>query len=370
MSRRFALAALISTAFALLLSAPALTPTTVHSKDKPSVTVKVDCAKKQTVGDALAQNQTAQSLTVEVSGLCKENVVVARDRVTLLGSDPETDGIEAADDEEPTDAAVWVRGAHHIVIENLKLTGGFSGLLATHVDLPSLILNNCRLEGNAAYGVQLQTSLVESHDTTFGPNGNINAALFGVSRLQCSNCTLADPQGAGPLGTSRLNLLAFGGHALLDHSTLTNGGIQDSDAAFMSLTDSIVAGTEPNGQSLNVAGAGVNFTRVQVTGLMRFNQNSNADLFGVTQTPLTGGQTNFVDSSSFVRVGDASPEAGGPPSIPSSVRGFTLRNFGNLTLQQTSQLAGNLNCGFGANAFCQTPANVSGTSNCGLCVKP
>jgi hypothetical protein len=370
MSRRSALALFCLPACALLLlSAPA--GTTVHSKDKPSLTVKVDCAKKESVGDALAQNQTAQSLVVEVSGLCHENVVVTRDRVTLRGADPSVDGIEAAESEEINDAAVWARGVHHLVIENLKLTGGFSGLLATDASLASLVLNNCRLEGNAAYGVQLQTSLVEAHDTTFGPNGNVNAALFGVSRLQCSNCTLADPQGGGPLGSLRLNLLAFGGHALFDHSTLTNGGIQNSDAALLSLTDSSLEGPAPNGQSLNTGGAVVSFVRVQVRGAMRFSQNSSTELLGVTQTPVTGGPTNTVEDSAFVRVGDAPPAAGGPPSLPSSLRAFTLRNFSNLSLLQTSQVVGNLRCSLGANAFCAAPATgVSGTSNCGLCPKP
>lgn len=368
MSRRFFIALFCLPACALLLSAPA--GTTVHSKDKPSLTVKVDCSKKESVGDALGQNQTAESLVVEVSGLCHENVVVRRDRVTLRGADPGVDGIEAVDNEDINDAVVWARGVHHLSIENLKLTGGFSGLLATEANVGSIVLNNCRLEGNAAYGAQLQTSLVEAHGTTFDTNGNINAALFGTSRLQCSDCTLADPQGAGPLGTLRLNLLAFGGHALFDHSALTNGGIQNTDAAFLSVTDSTVEGPAPNGQSLNTGGAVVSFVRVQVRGAMRFTQHSNGELLGVTQTPVAGGPTNVVEDDAFVRVGDAPPASGGPPSLPSSLRAFTLRNFANLSLLQTSQVVGNLSCGMGANAFCQTPTNVTGASTCGLCVKP
>jgi hypothetical protein len=73
---------------------------------------------------------------------------------------------------------------------------------------------------------------------------------------------------------------------------------------------------------------------------------------------------NSLASSAFVRVSDASPVTGGPPSIPSSVVSFVLRDSSNLSVTQTSQVSGNLNCAAGANAFCINPGNVSGTSNC------
>ena len=111
-------------------------------------TLKVNCHKGESVNKALAKDPDAASLVVEISGLCKENVVVTRDRVTLRGADPATDGIQAAGNTEQTDAAVWVRGAQLVVVENLKLTGGFTGLLATEVSVPHLRVNNCRLEGN------------------------------------------------------------------------------------------------------------------------------------------------------------------------------------------------------------------------------
>jgi len=87
--------------------------------------------------------------------------------------------------------------------------GGFSGLLATNVTLDSLRLINCRLESNGAYGAQLQNALVVAQDSTFSTNGNINAGVFGGSRLQCTGCTFADPQGTGALGTTRANVFVF-----------------------------------------------------------------------------------------------------------------------------------------------------------------
>ena len=178
MSRRFMLALLVGAACLLLPPAHNFGTNAAAPLEKTSATVKVNCAKGESVNKALTQFETARSLTVEISGLCVENVLVTRDRVTLRGCDPATDGIEAEVNDDRADVAVWVRGAQLVTLERLKLTGGFSGLLATNVTLANLRLVNCRLEGNNAYGAQLQNSLVEAEDTTFAANGNTNAGVF------------------------------------------------------------------------------------------------------------------------------------------------------------------------------------------------
>jgi len=374
MSRRLTLALPFAVVSLMLAPASARLPPSAGGraeasaapKDKTAATVEVDCAKGQSINSALAQHPGVQSLVVEVSGLCHENVLVTRDRVTLRGVDPEVDGISAVEDLEESDAALWVRGAQFVTVENLKLTGGFSGLLATGVSVPHLRLLNCRVEGNSSFGVKLELSLLQAVDTTFGPNDGFNVTVFAGSRFECSGCTLSVP--SGPTA-GRDNVLAFtAAQVLLNDCTLTNGGINAGNSSVL-VNDSTVEAFAPGGANLTLVGASTaNLTRVQLTGPMRVLQGSNALLGGVTQTP--GAFTNQVDESSFVRVGDAPPAAGGPPSIPSTLAGFTLRNFGKASLTQTTTVAGGLNCGSGADAFCQTPANVSGPSNCGLCPKP
>ncbi|HKO44120.1 MAG TPA: right-handed parallel beta-helix repeat-containing protein [Pyrinomonadaceae bacterium] len=332
-----------------------------------TATVLVDCSKGHSINSALAQHPQARELVVEISGMCVENVVVTRDRVTLRGTDPANDGIEALLNADIANVAVWVREAQLVTIENLKLTGGFSGLLATNVTLTNLRVINCLLNDNRAYGAQLQNALIEAEDTTFSSNGNNNAGIFSGSRIQCTRCTFADPDGTGPLGNLRNNILAFtANRVLLFQSTLTNGGIVSDDSLIL-MTDSTVAAFVPGGLSVNAFGSSaVSMTRVQVSGNMIFTQGANAQLLGVTQTS----GLNSIDDSAFLRIGDASPATGGPPSIPSALRGFNLRNFAKATLLQTSMITGNLNCGQGADAFCTTPSNVSGVSNCSQCPNP
>lgn len=74
----------------------------------------------------------ADDLVVEIKGLCEENVVVNRERVTLRGTNPASDGIRAAALDTPGSFALLVRSSY-VRIENLKITGGQTyGLVISH----------------------------------------------------------------------------------------------------------------------------------------------------------------------------------------------------------------------------------------------
>ena len=369
MPRLRPIALLILFALPPLLSAP-LPPASAQA---PAAIEKVDCHKGESVNKALTKQPGAAALVVEIRGLCHENVVITRDRVTLRGADPEEDGIRAVAAGVQTDSAVWVRGAQLVTIENLSLSGGYAGLTATDANLPFLRMLNCRVEDNAQFGVQLEVSLLQVEDTTFGPNARFNVGAFAASRFECRGCTITNQ----PTNTDRDNIIVFtGSQLLLFDSTLTNGGINASNSTVSVTDSSLEAFAAPNASAV-IAGASsqVSLTRTQVEGPMRFFGGTTANVAGVTQTPgSTPGPTpNFADDAAFVKVGNAFPALAGPPGPPpiaSNVLGFSLNNFSNLSLLQTSQVTGHFSCGPGANAFCQTPANVSGTSNCALCVKP
>lgn len=328
-----------------------------------ATTVRVNCNRRDSISDAIERRRNVQELVVEIEGMCRENVILTRDRVTLRGTNPATDGIQAVANTNQIDAALWVRGAHMVTVENLKLTGGFTGLLATDVNTPWLRVVNSRLESNGTYGLVLENSLVLGEDTVLHDNGSLSAGVFAGSRLQCVRCTMSDPRDT-PVGGIQNNILAFQDSSIfLVETTLTNGGISGTGANLL-LIDSTIGGAIRAVQQSHL-----NMTRGQLNGSLQVIQNSGANLLGVSQTP-TIPTPNVVDDSSFVKIGDATPATGGPPSIPSSLFGFNLRHFSNFSLLQNSQITGNLNCQQGANAFCSNPAKVSGTSNCGLCPKP
>lgn len=370
MSHPRILVLLLSLALFLLLQTAPLPRAAAQA---PAGTEKVNCNKGESVNKALTKQPGAAALVVEIDGICHENVVVTRDRVTLRGDDPATDGIEATGNVEQSDAAVWVRGAQLVTVENLKLSGGYVGLTATDANLPFLRMLNCRVENNAQFGIQLEVSLLTAEDTTIGPNTRFNVGAFAGSRFECRDCTITNP----PASTTPDNVVAFTGSQLfLFSSTLTNGGININHASASVSDSSIEAFAAPNTSSVFAnASSAINLTRTQVEGQMRFLGGTTAQVFGVTQTPGAVPGPNILDESSYVKVGTAAPFCASPPCAPappvqSAVLGFNLSNFANLSLLPNSTVTGNVSCSLGANAVCPIPANISGTANCGLCFKP
>jgi hypothetical protein len=332
-----------------------------------TATVTVNCGQGQSINQALGQHASAGILIVEIQGICNENVVVTRDNVTLKGTSPTSDGIQAAVNGDLLNSAVWVRGARLTRIENLKLTGGGAGLFATDVSSPVLRVVNSRLEGNTSFGALLFDSIVQFEDTVFTSNGHTGPGTqanvnMRNTRLICVRCTFSNPSGVAP------NVAAGpDSDVSISESSLTDGGVFTTDA-ILDVNDSTID-ARPSQVSVNGTGQGqITLRRVQVGGPMSFFRGSNVHLLGVTQT--RNEIFNLADDASFVRIGNAAPASGGPPTIPSTILGFNLGNFSNGRLQDTSQINGNLVCNTGANTFCNNPGNVSGTSSCALCPKP
>ena len=358
----YLLFASLASVFVLLFPASSVT-----NSEKLTTTVKVDCTKGDEINKALLSNLQAQKLTIEITGMCHENVVVTRDGVTLHGTDPANDGIQAVANTEVTDAALWVRSARLVTVENLTLTGGFSGLLASNANLPVMVITNCRLMGNNTFGLHLQNSVANAADTTFeSPVNSVPVGLFIGSRLGCTHCTLTAPASGVTPAINVVNSTAL----FFNQSTLTGGPVR-AEGSSVTISDSSIDVSALNVPSVNsISETALILTRVQITGRLFFGQGSNAALNAVTQSTLTG-QPNQANFGSHVVVGSAGqPPPGGPPNINSSLGPFDLNNFANLVLSQGSTIDGDLVCRSGSDAFCSNPAGVLGATNCGKCPKP
>jgi hypothetical protein len=320
----------------------------------------VDCARGESIARALQRHPRAIELVVEIRGMCRENVVVTRDRVTLRGGDPSQDGIEAEVSAGELDAVVWVRGAHQVTIENLRLTGGYAGVLATEASTLYLRLANLRVDTNVRYGIELQESLVRADGVVVSGNG-ISVGAFGGSRFECGNCQLLDPL-LGQAATVRTNVIGATGSAILiQDSTVVNGGLLMGNATLTVSSSTISA--FGNGAAVVNNDSQASLSRVEVTGHVTTTSGGTTQLLGVTQPAVM--QPNNVDSASFLRVAEAAA------SEPSILRNTAVRNFSSVTVTSPSQITGNLSCSTGGNAFCQNASsNVTGTANCALCTKP
>ena len=335
-----------------------LTPASLVAQQSTPV-VTVNCAEGESINRALTRRPNAASLIVEISGMCTENVVVTRDRVTLRGSSPGEDGITGIANTHDTDAVIWVRGAHLVTIENLRLAGGGAGVLATDASTPLLRLINLTIDGNTRYAVELEESVAHADSLVATGNGWGIGAFHG-SQFTCTNCQLADPQ--RPMqALGRANVIALTASTVaFTQSTISAGGWLIDNSAVQLVDGTLSA--FPANPAIVGAKAEATLIRVTLDGQISADRGSNVVFTGVTQ-PVAS-QPNAVGNDSFLSVNDG-------PGMPSSIRDVTVRQFSNLTMGGTSQIDGNLVCSQGANAFCpNAAANVTGTANCALCQKP
>ena len=162
-------------------------------------TVRIDCKKGGSINEALKVN--AKELIIEIQGMCKENVTVSRDWVTLRGRDPKKDGIESQMADLYSDGlrpAVVGWKASRLVLENLTLRGGLSvigNLYYAPIDLPFFYnsgeffhVTNCILEGGAV-NVSVQDGYLSLCDVTVR-----DSSIYGIfsqrGQVQCLRCNV------------------------------------------------------------------------------------------------------------------------------------------------------------------------------------
>lgn len=138
----------------------------------------VACAAGETINAALARGDSRKPVTIQVNGTCTENVVIARDDLTLSGN---WGGVSAADPSRPT---IWVQGTRVIVIgftvtggshaievsggnavtvQNVELRGATANGL--YVVNGAAVLINSRIEGNGGAGIFLRDASVRVSGT-------------------------------------------------------------------------------------------------------------------------------------------------------------------------------------------------------------
>jgi len=318
-------------------------------------TVRVRCAAGETIGDALKKK--GQPLVVEIGGVCREDVVVERDDVTLRGSDPLTDGVRGVGPGVSNfDGVVEVRRARGVTIENLTVTGGDrSGIAVDRSD--NVTIRNCHVRDNGTRGLLASfSSNVAAFDSTFARNGLAELRPYNTRALNCTGCTVE---------ASQNGVLAAGSEVGLTNSSVV--------APFLALllydglafvTGSTMRDSTPDtGFSITALDFGsISFFESELHGALAV---SDGAMFLSDTTQATNARgVNAVIGGRIVAYGTSSLLATG-------ALGTLMEEFGNLTLyDDTVAVTGSLECFAGGDASCASPAQVSGTSTCGQCPKP
>lgn len=336
--------------------------------------VEVDCSKGQSINAELEKN-TGSDLIIQIKGICIEDVVVRRDRVTLRGTDPSTDGISAATSDPAVDEfgiALHVQGAGRFRAENLKLTGGsLAGFMATNANQrPQIEVVNCRMEGNGQIGAFLVNSRVLFTDSAFTGNGPADLSRRGAGLVSseaslaiCDGCMIKDNPVAGE-GTALAVQLQSS--ASISASQLSGfNGVNATSNSQVSLDETSI---QASNISLNANhSTTISMFGSTLEGPFGASNKSNLELFGVVQAPLAEGDFNLAQHDSYIRLRGLAEDPGDPPALsqigPIFFFGFSNGHFRSSTIAE-------LTCQDESEASCPGSVTITGASTCGACPPP
>ena len=134
-------------------------------------TIRVDCNRGDSINQALADR--ADELIIEISGTCQEDVVIARDDVTLLGLGSDPTVVALANN------AIWIDRASRVTLENLTVTGSINpditGAGIFVFQSSGVVISNVQAEGNRE-GMRTYASTLRIVDSEFC--GNSRGGLY------------------------------------------------------------------------------------------------------------------------------------------------------------------------------------------------
>ena len=325
-----------------------------------SWTIAVDCASGQRINEAL--QQAAPFLTIDVRGLCQEQVVVLRDNVTLRGADPSRDGILAPPG-AGEDSALLIRSARNVTIDGLRISGGRREGLRVTDSTDSIVISNSLLEGNEIWGASIDDSTVTFQSTVFTNNAVLAADGIGggliVARgsdVACIACSIE----LNPATGTQLGAVAFSGSTLRIDSSRVEGA---TAVLAQSHARALVTGSELTGASWAFQANAYGTVRVrdgQFSGPFLGTGTSTVELIGATQ--ILNQLQNFVTDSSTLVV-EPSPTA----QVGSALSGLTLIADFSTGRLAASTVAEELVCALGGDVICEGSALRQIASGCGAC---
>ncbi|MBI2217042.1 MAG: right-handed parallel beta-helix repeat-containing protein [Candidatus Rokubacteria bacterium] len=181
--------------FLTLILSPALT-IAVLPVPAEADTRLVDCSRGRRIATAL-RVPAGRSLMIRISGICTENVVIARDDVTLVA------GVAGAtiNATDPTKNTIQIDGAKGVVIDGLHVTGARNGIVGQSG--ASFVVQNAFVHNNAQSGiVALGGSTVTVTNTEMTANGATGDVSIGTNGITVVDNSTAYITGGSVSGNS------------------------------------------------------------------------------------------------------------------------------------------------------------------------
>jgi len=340
------------------LRAAAMTaPAAKAQAGKPRV---VDCTKGEILQAAI--DASADGDTIEVRGLCNENVKIVRRKLTLHGLDPLTDGVRGVASTSTVYAALEVWYSELVRIENLSFTHTVADRSGLGLWFSGAEAVNCRMTNNTSMGAHVSAgSFLDASELVLSDNGfhglNVQRNSFAI----CLGCRLENNTNRAAAANrasffSLWDSVITGARGIL----VTNDSYGDLDCITggsglpCSLNVTMTAAAAFTNGTAGLYGAGP--FAGQVTAFDR----GQISLYGAQQTSTgvnaSGNpRSNNFDSFALLTV-EPSPETG----LESQLKGQTFINtFSRALLIGSTTVNGTLACGSAGDAWKDT--GVTGT---------
>jgi len=290
-------------------------------KGQTTKTVKVDCTKGKSINAALNANRHVFRLTIEIDGICYENVDISdRKRVTLIGDDREEDGIHgvSTDLDGPTRGiTIQIGRTAGVTLENLTISGGARHGISVSYSNANTV-ENCIVEGNAIVG--------------------LNVGRASIIRVFNSEIT-------GGTG-----------------DRVRGDGVRVDTSSRVELTDTLVV--EGSRWALRARDRStIIMTGGKLEGSVNIANKNILHLFGVEQTDL-GARPNRIENNSQLRTNCDVP---GRCANQTRLLDTRLQDFSNASFAESA--LDDLTCSDGSDAVCDDASEPdnSGSTDCSLC---
>ena len=345
-----------------LLAAAALLALPADGQETPTVwTITVDCSAGQSINSAL--EQSAQLLTVEVRGVCVEDVEIRRDDVVLRGFDAGRDGIRSPASVDGSEAALTIRHARRVRIANLRISGGTRDGLQVIDSTDDIIVSSVRFESNGVWGASVSDSTVAFIDTSFLGNGvrvvdAIGGGLIAArgSEVACSECLIE----LNPESGANFGAVSFTGSTL----RLADSRVEGQTAVLaQSYSRAVVESTELEGSTWAFQANSYGTVQVRggtLSGPFLAKSYSTVELLGATQV-LNQLQNFVTESSKLVADRLASNE------LETTLAGLTLVADFSTGRVVNGTAAEELVCALGGELFCDGSEIKGRAQGCAAC---
>ncbi|MGZ5432507.1 MAG: hypothetical protein ACXWH7_06220 [Thermoanaerobaculia bacterium] len=312
---------------------------------KATKTIAVDCAKGESVQDAIDKN--SGTIVVEIRGVCVENVRIENQEVTLHGLDAANDGLQSSS----STPALIILDSNISRLENLSLSNNPGQGLQIHDS--NVVLVNCVMSNNGSAAGLGASALAATTDSFIDAtnlvmaNNHRNAVLIQRgAMLFCHGCDFTNNTGFAAVA-------AHGGLLTLLRSTVTGRlGIRAFTNAYADIDCISEMSAHPcsmmaTGRAAQAFDNGIAalYGAGDFTGQVHADDRAVAVLYGARQLaagqPGQGPTRNFATFFGHIYAYATFEVA---PAIQSRILGTDASHFGRILITDETEVAGTIQC--------------------------